>query len=317
MKQITLSNNQEALVAKKSSGVLGHLKKHWMLYSMALPGMIFFIMFRYIPLLGSIIAFQDYQILNGIFKSPWVGWANFEYIFRYPDFLNVLRNTILISTYQLVFGFPAPIILAILLNEIRAMVFKRFLQTFFYLPHFLSWVIIAGLVFELLSLQGIVNSIRHLFGAEPILFMQKAEYFKGIVVASAIWRETGWSAIIYLAAIAGINPSLYEAATMDGAGKVRQIVSITLPSLIPTIMVLFLLKIGSFLELGFEQVYVFLTPMTNSTGDIIDTYVYRVGALGGQYSITTAIGLFQSVIGLILLWSFNKLSNKTTGQGLW
>lgn len=295
---------------------LENMRLHWMLYVMILPGVIFYILFKYVPLAGTIIAFQDYQIFNGILKSPWVGLDNFQYIFSYPDFYNVLTNTALIALYQLIFGFPAPIILALLFNELRMLLLKRSLQSLFYLPHFLSWVVVGGIVFELLAMEGVVNAVRGLFGNEPILFMQKEAYFRSIVVISGVWKEVGWGTIIYLAALAGINPHLYEAAVVDGAGKWKQTLYITIPSLMPTIVILFLLRIGNFLELGFDQVYNLLTPMTYSVGDIIETYVYRAGVLQGEYSVTTTIGLFQSVIGFALLWVFNRLARKTE-QGLW
>ncbi|WP_010271648.1 ABC transporter permease [Paenibacillus senegalensis] len=295
---------------------LENIRKHWMLYLMIFPGIVFYVLFKYVPLAGSVIAFQDYQIFKGIMGSPWVGLDNFRFIFTYQDFYNVLRNTSLIALYQLVFGFPAPIILALLFNEIRLMMVKRTIQSLFYLPHFLSWVVVGGIVFEVLASQGIVNVIRGLFGFEPILFMQQEAYFRTIVVLSSIWKEVGWGTIIYLAAISGIDPNLYEAAVIDGASKWKQTWYITLPSLFPTILVLFLLNIGNFLELGFDQIYNLLTPMTYSVGDIIETYVYRAGVLQGQYSVTTAIGIFQSVIGFILLWIFNRMARKTE-QGLW
>lgn len=293
-----------------------NLRKHWILYLMIVPGLVYYITFKYVPLMGSAIAFQNYQIFKGMLGSPWVGFDNFKFIFTYQDFYHVLRNTATIAAYQLIFGFPAPIILALLFNEVRLMLFKRVVQSMFYLPHFLSWVVVGGIVFELLSNQGAANMVRGWFGLEPILFMQQQDYFRSIVVLSGIWKEVGWGTIIYLAAITGINPSLYEAAVMDGANRWKQTIHITMPVLFPTILVLFLLNIGNFLELGFDQIYNLLTPMTYSVGDIIETYVYRAGVLQGQYSVTTAIGLFQSVIGFALLWIFNRMARKTE-QGLW
>ncbi|WP_243735166.1 ABC transporter permease [Paenibacillus turpanensis] len=287
-----------------------------MLYLMILPGIVFFIVFKFIPLAGSVIAFQKYQIFKGIWGSEWVGLDNFIFLFTYQDFYLVLRNTATIALYQLLFSFPAPIILALLFNEVRLMLAKRVLQSLFYLPHFLSWVVVGGIVFELLATQGVMNQIRGWMGFEPILYMQEERYFRTIVVLSGIWKEVGWGTIIYLAAISGINPNLYEAAVMDGASRWKQTIYITLPTMFPTILVLFLLNIGNFLELGFDQIFNLLTPMTYSVGDIIETYVYRAGVLQGQYSVTTAIGLFQSVIGFILLWIFNRLARKTE-QGLW
>jgi putative aldouronate transport system permease protein len=313
-----LQINADVIIKKKSllSIYLENIKKYWMLYIMILPGIAYYIIFKYIPLFGSVIAFQDYQIFKGILGSPWVWFENFKFIFSYQDFYHVLRNTAMIAFYQLIFGFPAPIILALLFNEIRQMFFKRTVQTLFYLPHFLSWVVVGGIVFELLATGGIVNSIRGIFGAEPILFIQEESYFRTIVVISGIWKGVGWGTIIYLAAITAINPSLYEAAVIDGANRWKQIRYITLPLLFPTILVLFLLNIGNFLELGFDQIFNLLTPMTYSVGDIIETYVYRAGVLQGQFSVTTAIGLFQSIVGFILLYIFNRLARKSE-QGLW
>ncbi len=311
-------NPPSAAVKTKSrqNRYLTNVRKHWMLYLMALPGVLYFIIFKYVPLGGSMIAFQDYQIMKGITGSKWIGFDNFTFLFTYQDFYNVLRNTAVIALYKLVFGFPAPIILAVLFNEVRHMLAKRVMQSLFYLPHFLSWVVVGGIVFELLSNKGVVNIFRGWMGMEPILFMQQERFFRPIVVLSGIWKEIGWGTIIYLAAITGINPNLYEAAVMDGANRWKQTIHITLPTMFPTILTLFLLNIGNFLELGFDQVYNLLTPMTYSVGDIIETYVYRAGVLQGQYSVTTAIGLFQSVIGFALLWTFNRLARKTE-QGLW
>jgi putative aldouronate transport system permease protein len=295
-----------------------YLLRHWAVYSMILPGLIYFILFKYIPLGGSIIAFQDYNVFNGVSGSPFVGWKHFNNLFTYPEFFEVLRNTLLISIYQLVFGFPAPIILALLLNEVRKLAFKRITQTVLYLPHFMSWVIVGGLVINFLSPTiGLFNDFIVWLGGEPIFFMQESKYFRGIVVTSGIWKEVGWNMIIYLAALAGINPEMYESAEVDGAGKFRQVISITLPSLLPTIMILLLLRIGNILDLGFEHIYMLLNPLLWDTGEVFDTYIYRVGLLGGQYSYTTAIGLFKSIVGFVLLIGANQLSKKTTGNSIY
>ncbi|MGP4079106.1 ABC transporter permease [Pseudalkalibacillus sp. R45] len=295
-----------------------YLIKNWQIYSMILPGLLYFLVFKYIPLGGIVIAFQDYSVYGGIFESPWVGLKHFQNLFEYPEFYTILKNTLLISLYQLIFGFPAPIILALLLNEVRKMVFKRTVQTVLYLPHFLSWVIVGGLVISFLSPStGIVNEIVRWFGGEPIFFIQEPEYFRSIIVSSGIWKEVGWGTIIYLAAMAGINPELYEAAEVDGAGKFRQAISITIPCILPTIMVLLLLRIGNILDLGFEQIYMLLNPLVRETGEVFDTYIYRAGLLGGQYSYTTAIGLFKSIVGFILLVGANKLSKKMTGNSIY
>lgn len=293
------------------------LKRQWPLYLMVLPGVIYFILFKYIPLFGSVIAFQDYRIARGIFGSKWVGLKHFYTFFTYHDLRKILTNTLILATYTLIFNFPAPIILAFLFNEIKNKYFKRTIQTLSYLPHFFSWVVISGLTFDVLSKTGIVNSFRAVLGLERILFMQKESYFRGIVIITSIWKEIGWGSIVILAAISNINPELYEAAIVDGAGKLRQAISITLPMVMPTIVMLFMVKVGNFLELNFDQLVNLLTPMTYSKGDVFETYVYRIGVLGGQYSQTTAIGLFQSVVGFILITITNKLSKIYMGESIW
>lgn len=295
-----------------------YLLKNWQIYSMIVPGLLFFVIFKYIPLAGSIIAFQDYNPFGGVLGSEFVGFKHFVELFSYPEFYRVLRNTLLISLYQLIFGFPAPLILALLLNEVRKVGVKRVMQTVLYVPHFLSWVILGSIMITLLSPDtGMVNQILSALGLEKIFFMQEPEYFRSIVVTSGIWKEAGWGTIIYLAALTGINPELYEAAEVDGAGRMRQVFSITIPALLPTIMVLLLLKVGHIMDLGFEQIYILLNPLVRETGDILDTYIYEIGLLGGQYSYTTAIGLFKSLVGLVLIMGVNYISKKTTGNSIY
>lgn len=291
------------------------LKKLWPLYVMVLPGVLFFILFKYVPLFGSVIAFQDFMIFKGISESPWVGLKHFEAFFQYKNFWRILKNTAIIGLYNIIFVFPIPIILALSFSELRNLYYKRALQTIYYLPHFFSWVIIAGITFDVLSYTGFVNTIRGWLELEPILYMQETGYFRWIVVLTSIWREAGWGTIIILAAISSINPEVYESAMVDGASRFRQILSITIPLIMPTVMILLLLNIGSFLDLNFEQMYNLLTPMTYSVGDVIDTYVYRVGILQGEFSSTTAIGLFQSVIGLVLVVFFNSLARRFQEDG--
>lgn len=295
-----------------------HYRKYMVLYLISLPGIFFFLVFKYVPLFGSIMAFKDYNVFAGMWKSEWVGLAHFKRMFEYPDFGRILMNTIAIGGYTLLFAFPIPIILALLMNELRGRLFKRFVQTAVYLPHFLSWVVVAGIVIGILSpTNGLMNQLLNHFGIDSIYFMGEESYVRSIIVGSGVWRDAGWSTIIYLAAMAGINPDLYEAAQLDGANRWRQTRSITIPALLPTITVLFLLQIGQFLDLGFERVYVFLNPLNSGSGDILDTYIYDVGLIQGQYSYTTAIGLFKSLIGLALIMGANALSKKTTGEGLY
>ncbi|OAS21890.1 ABC transporter permease [Paenibacillus oryzisoli] len=294
------------------------MRKHWPIYVISIPGIIYFLLFKYIPLFGSMIAFQNYNIFKGIKNSPWVGLDNFQRMFQYTEFLQILKNTILIGLYDLCFAFPIPIILALLINELRLMAYKRVVQTVVYMPHFLSWVIVGGVVVGVLSPStGIVNHVLGLFGIDPIYFLGENEYIRPILIASGVWKDSGWGTIIYLAAMAGINPDLYEAAQIDGASRLRQVTAITIPSILGTIVILFLLHIGNFLDFGFERVFVFLNPLNNQNGEIIDTFVYRAGLVDRQYSYTTAIGLFKSVVGLLLIMSSNIFSKKLTGEGLY
>ncbi|TBL69370.1 ABC transporter permease [Paenibacillus thalictri] len=292
--------------------------KYWPLYLISIPGLLYFMVFKYIPLSGSIIAFQDYNIFKGISDSPWVGFAHFERMFAYDEFLIILKNTLLIGIYDLIFAFPIPIVLAILLNEIRIHVYKRIMQTVIYMPHFLSWVIVGGMIVSMLSpTNGVVNHVLGWFHIEPIYFLGENTYIRSLLIGSGIWKDSGWGTIIYLAAIAGINPDLYEAADLDGAGKFRQVISITIPSILPVIVILFLLHIGRFMDFGFERVFVFLNSLNSENGEILDTYVYRAGLIDRQYSYTTAIGIFKSLVGLVMIMIGNILSKKMTGDGLY
>lgn len=284
----------------------------------ALPGILHFLIFKYVPILGNVIAFQDYNIFQGITRSPWVGFRNFTDMFTYAEFYQILRNTILLSLYSILIGFPAPLALALLLNEMRRMWLKRSVQTLLYLPHFLSWVIVGGIFINLLALDGFLNTILKQFGQDqPIDFITQPGSFRLILVLIGVWKEIGWGMIIYLAALAGINPNLYEAAMVDGAGRWRQMWYITLPSLMPAIVVLFLLRIGNVLDANVEQVLIFINPLVRGVGEVIDTYVYRVGLLGAKYSYTTAIGIFKSIVGLGLIMGLNYLSKKSTGESIY
>ncbi len=298
--------------------VLRFMWKYKTLYLISLPGIAYFLIFKYVPLLGSVIAFQDYNIFQGIPGSEWVGLAHFKRMFAHYDFLNILNNTLLIGLYDLLIAFPAPIVLALLLNELRLVLYKRVLQTIVYMPHFLSWVIVSGIAIGILSPStGAVNQFIGWLGFEPVYFLGEESWIRTVLIGSGIWRDSGYGTIIFLAALAGINPDLYEAAEVDGASRWRQTLSITIPALLPTIMIMFLLHIGKFLDFGFERVYVFLNPLNKNNGEILDTYIYQVGLLGQQFSYTTAIGLFKSVVGLVLIVIGNTLSKKTTGESLY
>ncbi len=308
----------EIKLPKSRTSLIHNIKKYWPYYLMVLPGVIFFLVFKYIPMLGSVIAFQDYSVFKGIFDSTWVGLKHFKALLTYPDFRRIFSNTLILGLCKTVLIFPIPVILSLMLNEVRNLKLKKAIQTAVYIPYFLSWVIVGGLIFDIFGVGGLFNNIRNFFGLNTLLAMQKESWFRPIYVVSSIWKDAGWGTVVYLAAISGIDLSLYESAAIDGASRLKRMRYITFPLLVPTILTLFLLSIGSFLELGFEQVFNLLTPMTYSVGDVFDTYVYRVGIQQAQYSFTTAVGLFQSTIGLVLVVTFNKLANKFSDDGgLW
>jgi putative aldouronate transport system permease protein len=306
------------IVSPKKETLLQNVVRHRYLYLLALPGVVFFIMFRIIPSLGSVIAWQKFNIFSGILNSPWVGWKNFTDMVAYHNFGRILRNSLIIGLYKVVFTFPPPLILALMLNEIRSLRFKRSVQTLVYMPHFLSWVIVSQIFINILSPQGgIVNILlNRLFGIEPIFFMGKEVFFRPIVIISSIWKESGFESIIYLASLAAISMELYEAAAIDGATRWQQLWRITLPSLLPTITILLLLRIGRFLEIGFDQIYTLANPLVWPVADIFDTYVYRKGLLQGAYSITTAVNLFKTVVGFVLLLGGNAVAKRLTGRSL-
>lgn len=266
---------------------------------------------------GNIIAFKQYNFHDGIFGSPWVGLQNFETIFSNPQTLNIIRNTFVLSVLTLLIGFPAPIILAILMNEMRMVILKRSIQTLVYIPHFFSWVIVGGMVVTLFSQEtGVINYWVEQWTGNSYPFLYKELSWISVFLGSGIWKEAGFGAIIYLAALTSIDPNLYEAANIDGANKWKQIWHITLPGIRPTIVLLFIINIGRVMEVGFDQVYMLQNSVVSNVSEVISTYIYKVGLQGGQFSITTAMGLFESLIGLILVFSANKIARRF-GQGLW
>lgn len=286
-------------------------------YLMFLPVAAFYIVFHYVPMYGVVIAFKDFNILSGILGSEWSGTRHFAAFLRDEYFWRVARNTVVISVSMLVFSFPVPIVLALLLNEVKAIGFKRTVQTIMYLPHFVSWVIVGGIIFNFLSYNyGMVNRILERLGGEKILFMGRPDLFRPILVLSHIWKESGWSSIIYIAAIAQINPELYEAATIDGARKLQQVRHVTLPGIAPTVTILFILALSNILNADFGQVFVLYNPMVYDVGDIIDTYVYRAGLLQLRYSYAAAVGVTKSVIGLALILSADRFFKRVAGTGI-
>ncbi|WP_145036580.1 sugar ABC transporter permease [Paenibacillus sp. Y412MC10] len=288
------------------------------MYLLLIPGLVFLLLFKYTPMYGIVIAFQDFNIFGGISGSEWVGMAQFGRLLQSDEFLQVLVNTLLISLYKITILFPIPIVIALMLNEVRRMFFKRTIQTIIYLPHFLSWVIISGLFLNILSpTGGIVNEIIRSFGGEPISFFTDNSLFRSLVVFTAGWKEIGWNAIVFIAAIAGIEQEQYEAAAIDGAGRIRQMWSISLPGMLPTIVLMFILRIGSLLEAGTEQILTMYNPLVYETGDVIGTYVYRMGLGQQDYSFSTAVGLFNSAVGFLLIVMGNMLSRKFLNRSIW
>ena len=290
-----------------------YLKRAWPLYVMILPGIIFVLLFRYYPMYGVVIAFQDFSPAKGFVQSPWIGWDNFDFLFSLPEFGRILRNTLIISISKIVADQLGAIILALLLNEARQLLFRRAIQTLIYLPHFLSWIVLGGILLDILSAGGILNQALRAVGLAPQLWLGSNEWFRGTVIASGFWKNVGFSTIVYLAALTAINPVLHEAAAIDGAGRFRRIWHITLPGIRPTIVLLAALSLGDVLQAGFEQILTLYNPAVYRTGDIIDTYVYRVGLIRAQYSLAGAVGLFKSFIGFILIVISYWLADRYAG----
>ena len=294
------------------------LRRDRQLVFMLIPVVIFFAVFSYYPLYGILIAFKDYSISRGILGSPWAGLRYFRQFLSSPYFGRLLRNTVLISVYSLLWGFPVPILFALLLNEFKDGKFKRLIQTVSYLPHFISLVVICGILIDIFSPQGgVVNSLLYSLTGKRINFFGEPEWFRTMYVGSGVWQEFGWNSIIYLAAITGINPDLYEAARIDGAGRLRQIWHVTLPGIKPTILTLLILNLGNIMSVGYEKIILLYSPTTYETADVISTYVYRTGLLSQQYSYAGAVGLFNSAINIAILVLCNFAGKKLFGVGIW
>jgi putative aldouronate transport system permease protein len=288
------------------------------LYLMIVPGVLFFLLFRYIPMGGLILAFKDYDPISGFANSPWVGLDNFRRLFTDQDFWLLLRNTFVLSGINLFFFFPVPIIMALLLNEARLPWVKKIVQTTIYIPHFVSWVVVAGITVVLFATQdGGINKLLVQQGLPRIELLTDPSYFRFLFLSQNIWKEMGWSAIIFLASLAAVDPGLYEAAYVDGAGRLRQMWHITLPSLRSIAVILFILRLGQVMDVGFEQIYLMQNPVNLNVSDVFDTYVFRVGVQQGQFSYSTTVGLFKSVVGLALVMTFNKLAKKFGEEGVY
>ncbi|WP_248926570.1 ABC transporter permease [Paenibacillus hamazuiensis] len=318
--EIRLRNGNLVKTAQNSrwKSVLHGLRRDKFLYLLIAPGVLFFLIFKYVPMWGIVIAFQDYSPYMGVMESPWVGFEHFARFFSNQDFFLLFRNTMAISLLNLIFFFPLPIVLSLLLNELRSEVYKKWIQSIVYLPHFLSWVIIAGITFLLLSQsKGIVNQALVSLGYPKYDFLTNENNFWMLLTIQNSWKEAGWGTIIFLAAIAGVDPQLYEAAKMDGASRLRQAWHVTLPAIRSVIVVLFILRLGHIMDVGFEQVFLMMNGAVSNVADVFETYVYRLGIQQGQFSFSTAVGLFKSAVGFILVIGANKLAKKLGEEGVY
>ena len=293
------------------------IQRHWPLYLMLIPGMLYLFLFNYIPMYGVTIAFKDFMASKGIMGSPWVGMENFERIWRSPDFFPILWNTLILSVYQLVLTFPLPILISLLINACSSKRFGKFIQNLTYAPYFISVVVLVGMMMILFSPTGVFNILIEKMGGTAQLFMGEEKYFRHMFVLSAVWQTTGWSSIIYLAALSGVNPELHEAALIDGASKLKRILYIDLPWILPTAVIILTLNAGKVMSLGFEKAYLMQTSLNIGVSEILFTYVYKKGLLDVDYSFSAAVGLFNNVINLILLLAVNKVSKKLTDSSLW
>lgn len=318
--QVAAGKAPSAPMNKKNKGrrLLLAIKRHWRLYVLITPVLVYFAIFHYLPMYGVQIAFKDFIGTRGIWGSPWVGFKHFERFFESYFFWRLLKNTIGISLYELAVGFPVPILLALMINEVRQSSYKRFVQTVTYAPHFLSTVVLVGMLVIFLSpTSGIINKAIDAFGREPVYFLTEPQWFKSIYVFSGVWQSMGWSSIIYLAALTGIDPHLHEAARVDGATRLQRIWHINLPGIRPTIVILLILNIGSIMGVGFEKIFLMQNSLNMESSDVISTYVYRSGILGAQYSFSAAVGLFNSIVNFILLISVNQIARRLNQASLW
>ncbi len=317
MAVLTAAGTKRAKRSVKRGSLRREVLKYKHIYIILIPAILYYVLFQYAPMGGLAIAFQKFSLTKGILGSRWVGLSNFTSFLNDVYFWRLLRNTLMINFWGLVFGFPAPIIFALLLNEIKKDRFKKSVQTITYIPHFLSVVVVSSLVLTFVSSQGILNSLIRLFGGDTVYFMNEPKYFYRIYVISDIWQELGWNSILYVAAISGIDQELYEAATIDGAGRWRQLWNVTLPGIMGTIMIVLIMRMGRMLTIGYDKIILLYNPAIYERADVISTYVYRRGLLDGDYGYSAAVGLFNSVFNFIFLMTANFFSKKATGSGLW
>ena len=303
-------------VAPKKSLLKYIISNKW-LYIMLIPAMLYVLIYNYAPMFGIVMAFQDFSAFDGFGSSEFVGFANFETLFGSQMFGQVFSNSVLLSFYNLLFGFPFPILLAILLNELKQDLFKRFVQTVSYLPHFISWVVIAGMLLNYLNSTGPINFIIQKFGGDPVMFLQSSDYFRGVLVFANVWKGVGWSSIVYLAALSGLDQQVYEAALIDGASRFQRILHITLPGITSTIITVLILNMGTVMNNGFEQVFLLQNPMNREVSETFETYTYVLGIMNGKFGLSTALGLFKSIVSFVLVMSTNFLARKIGQKGLW
>lgn len=315
---MTQQRQKNARMSVQRKGLLRqYMRTHSDLYVLLLPGILLTLLFKYVPMYGLVIAFQDFNIFKGFSGSPFVGLTHFRKLFTDSYFYTALKNSFIISFYKLVFTFPLPIILAIMIFEARNKVFKRTVQTLVYLPHFLSWAVVYGIFYSILSLNGIWNDFTDFLGLGRVSYFITPSVFRGVLVLTDAWKEMGWGCIIYLAALTSIDPSLYEAARIDGAGKIQQIMHVTLPGIMSTIVIMLVLRLGSLLSAGFDQIFIMYNPTVYDVADIIDTYVYRQGIGQMNYSYSSAVGLFNSVVSMVLVLSSNAVAKRCFGYSMW
>ncbi|WP_042203007.1 ABC transporter permease [Paenibacillus camerounensis] len=292
------------------------VRNKW-LYIMLLPGLLYFIIFKYVPMYGLLLAFKNYQPFLGFVDSEWVGLKHFNRFFGDPLFWKLLSNTFILAAYNILFFFPLPIILALMLNELRSQAYKKWIQTMVYIPHFMSWVVIVSIAYLFFTTEGgLVNEAIASMGGEKVQFLLSPGWFRTFITGEVMWKETGWGTIIFLAALAGVDTQLYEAAKIDGAGRMRQLWHITLPAIRSTIIILLILRLGNFLDTGFEQIFLMLNSLNREVGEVFDTYVYTTGISQGEYSYSTAVGLFKSVVGLVLVFGSNFIAKRFGEEGI-
>ncbi|MCG7381743.1 ABC transporter permease subunit [Paenibacillus sp. ACRRY] len=317
----TISNVGKVELQNKSSirrTISKSLRRHWQLYLLILPPIAYFVIFKYLPMANAVLAFKDYNVIKGIWGSPWVGTKHFDLFFQNPAFFTLIKNTLYISFFQLIVGFPLPILLALALNEVKSVWFKKTVQMVTYAPYFISTVVMVSIIMLFLSPRlGIVNGIAGALGFDAINFLGEPGLFRSIYVFSDVWQSMGYSAVIYLAALSGIDPSLYEAAKVDGANRFQKILNVDLPGILPAAVIILILSVGNIMAIGFEKIYLLQNPLNLSTSEIISTYVYKMGLLNANYSFATAVGLFNSLINLILLLVVNTIAKRLSNTSLW